>query len=276
MAQTRAAANGLRTNAACSMPVRARSPVNRPLPRSIRGSSLRAIAAPTHRPRCPSRSPCPAAGRPPAWRRCRARGPGRPAGSQPGSPRPARATPGWRRVSSGTRRCRACPTAARSGWRRARPWRASSLPWRAAPARTPVSTWTGSGPTPPSTTRADRQTPSADVHRHGGGDDREVALALRELGERRPRRGPREPDLGDHLVRFRGRGVEPLEELGGREDRAARPVPGARRSPRAAGPAGTTPRPGRRARCCPRTCRGPGSGSARSTAPTGGARRTRP
>ena len=87
----------------------------------------------------PSRPTAPAArrarhapaGRRPARRRCRACRPGRPAGSQPGSPRPARATPGWRRVSSGTRCCRACPTAARPGWRRARPWRASSLPWRA-------------------------------------------------------------------------------------------------------------------------------------------------
>ena len=29
------------------------------------------------------------------------------------------------------------------------------------PARVPVSTWTGCGPTPPSTTRPDRQTPSS-------------------------------------------------------------------------------------------------------------------
>jgi hypothetical protein len=42
-----AAANGLRTNAACSVPVRARSPVNLPRPSSIRRSWVRGTGAPT-------------------------------------------------------------------------------------------------------------------------------------------------------------------------------------------------------------------------------------
>ena len=47
---TAAAANGLRANAACSIPGRVKSPVNRPRPVSIRRSSLRGSAAPTQRP----------------------------------------------------------------------------------------------------------------------------------------------------------------------------------------------------------------------------------
>ncbi len=47
MGPSAAAACGLRANAACSVPPRLMSPVNRPRPSSIRESSLRGREAPT-------------------------------------------------------------------------------------------------------------------------------------------------------------------------------------------------------------------------------------
>src|SRR6266516_1035723 len=250
MAQTLAAANGLRTNAACSMPVRARSPTNRPLPRSIRGSSLRAIAAPTH---CwPSvgaaPAPCPVrwttgpVTNASAWMP-RSSGLG---GSAYGVIRSATAGPG-----RNLHPCRAerMSKPARLGQRARHQGGGEFLPERAAAVRVrrrldlaggmlthgaPALRCGGLAVKDLGSHQDGQRADAAQDHpcrpadavgrvdRHGGGDDREVALALRELGERGPRRGPREPDLGDHLVRFRGRGVEPLEELGGRED----PTPG--------------------------------------------------
>ena len=53
------------------------------------------------------------------------------------------------------------------------------------PLSGPASTSTGSGPTPPSTTRPGAADAVRDVRGHRGGDDREVPLPLGELGEHR-------------------------------------------------------------------------------------------
>ncbi len=61
MERTAAAANGLRTNAACSVPVRSRSPVNLPRPSSIRRSWVRGTGAPTQVTGAPGRRSVPVA-----------------------------------------------------------------------------------------------------------------------------------------------------------------------------------------------------------------------
>ena len=222
MPVTLAAGNGLRTNAACSIPARVMSPTNRPRPCSRRRSSLRVIGAPTQRPSQPG---APAGGRSRAGvPRCG--GAGSPGGRGHSTAACARA----RDTSVAVSRLRysLLPWLSEEG----STWAAASSPAASPGARRGRLPGQGAG-VDPGRQRPDAaddhvggpDRPVGDVGAHGGGDDREVPRALRELGQHGAPGRPGEPHLGDHLVRGRVGRVVPLQELRCRDGALpARPV----------------------------------------------------